>query len=404
MAVKAAQILHTINGFVVDRAQNIGPGDLTIDEEKVYEVGNFQSVGTVRGDADLSFTLESLDVSTEIEAVLTAEDPLTTAEGDEFDLRKHVPINVVSPFKQSGSSYNINSGILIPYLTLESASYSFGLTDNASQSFTLRGDNMQWVKGSPASQIFAITADGATYNLTNNALLYEEGADDLYVTGALAKNPVTKTYRRLNFGDDYTNTTTAITDVGTLFADGYTELHVVYGTATVLSYPQTVHADPAVKPAAVRGRDIDVYIGDVGGTAFTRWRSIQSADINWSVTLDADREFGNPNVVSQDYDVPDVSGSVTMRSRDSLELISKIQEITGVSNNIIGPHDSATLPIEIHISHPETGDRLKTFYIPDAKFSLPGNSVAAQSKVETAFNWTSEGGQLLIYAGERPTV
>jgi hypothetical protein len=402
MAIKSAQILHTVNGFVVDRAQNIGPGELTIDEEKIYEVGNFESVGTVRGAADLSFSLESLDVSTEIEAILTAEDPTTTVAGDEFDLREHVPVHVVSPFKQSGSSYAINSGILIPYLTLESASYSFGVEDNATQSFTLRGDNMQWVKGTPRSQEFAITADGATYTLAQTALLYEEGADNLYVTGAIACNPTTKAYRRLVFGDDYTNTTTSITDTGTLFADGFTELRVVYASAAAQSFLQSVHADSSVKPAAVRGRDIDVYLGTSAATpVFSRWRSVQSADINWSVTLDADREFGNANVVSQDYDVPEVTGSITMRSRDALELINKIQEVTGVTNDVIGPHDSATLPLEIQISHPETGVRLKTFYIPDAKFSLPGNSVAVQSKVESTFNWSSEGGGLLIYAGAR---
>jgi hypothetical protein len=403
VAVKSAQILHTIDGFVVDRAQNIGPADLTIDEEKIYEVGNFESVGTVRGEADLTFSIESLDVSTEIEAILTAEDPTATVNGDVFDLRQHVPINVISPFKRSGSSFDINSGILIPYLTLESATYSFGVSDNATQSFSLRGDNMQWVNGSPMSEEFTITAGtNQSYTLSETALLYEEGADDLYVTGATACNPTTKEYRRLNFGDDYTNTATTITTIDNLSTLGFTELKVVYGTAATQTYPQTVHADTAVKPGAVRGRDIDVYIGtDAATPVFSRWRGVQSADINWSVTLDTDREFGNPRVVSQDYDVPDVNGSVTMRSRDAADLIAKIKEVTGVTNDIIGPHDSATLPLEVHISHPETGARLKTFYVPDAKFSLPGNQVAVQSKIENTFNWTSESGGLLIYAGER---
>lgn len=403
MAVKAAQILHTVNGFVIDRAQNIGPGDLTIDEEKIYEVGNFQSVGTVRGDADLTFTIESLDVSTEIEALLTAEDPSATVAGDEFDLREHVPINAISPFKQSGSSFDINTGILVPYLTLESATYSFGVEDNATQTFSLRGDNMQWVNGSPMSQTFTVTPGASqAYTLDETALLYEESGDQLYVTGATAVNPTTKAYRRLNYGDDYTNTATTLTILDDLDAAGFDQIHVVYGTAAAQSYPQSVHADTSVKPGAVRGRDIDILLGtDAATPVFTRWRAVQSADINWSVTLDADREFGNPRVVSQDYDVPDVNGAVTMRARDAADLIAKIKEVTGVTNDVIGPGDSATLPMEVRISHPDTGARLKTFYVPDAKFSLPGNQPAVQSKIETTFNWTSESGELLIYAGAR---
>lgn len=403
MAVKSGQILHTANGYVIDRAQNIGPGQLSIDEEKIYEVGNFQSVATVRGNADLSFSIESLDVSTEMEAILVAEDPTAVNPGDEFDFRDHVPINIISPFKESGNSYNINSGILIPYLTLESVAYSFGIEDNATQTFNMRGDNMQWVSGSPMSEIFTITAGtGQSYNFAQTALLYEEQGNSYYATAAHACNPTTKAYKRLFIGDDYTNTSSAITTIDDLDGEGYTELHVIYGTAATQSYPQTVHQGTSVKPAAVRGRDIDIYLGDAAATpTFTRWRSVTAADINWSVTLDADREFGNANIIAQDYDVPEVSGTVTMRSRDAAELVAKLQEVTGVSNSIVGPYESATLPMEIRINDPESGDRLKTFYIPDVEFLPPGNQVAVQSKLETQFSWTSEGGQLYIYEGER---
>lgn len=334
---------------------------------------------------------------------MTAEDADSVVDGQEFDFRDHVPINVISPFKESGNSYDINSGILIPYLTMESAAYSFGIEDNASQTFSLRGDNMQWVIGSPMSEIFTITAGtNQSYNLEETALLYEEGGDDYYVTAAHAVNPTTKAYSRLFIGDDYTNTSSAITTLPDLDAQGYTELHVIYATAATKTYPQTVHQGTAVKPAAVRGRDIDIYLGDTAATPnFTRWRSVTAADINWSVTLDADREFGNANIIAQDYDVPEVTGSVTMRARDAAELVAKLQEVTGVTNNVVGPYESATLPMEIRINDPETGDRLKTFYIPDVEFLPPGNQVAVQSKLETQFSWTSEGGQLYIYNGER---
>ena len=119
MPVKSAQILTVPNGgYVIDRIQNVGPSDINLNEEKIYEVGNFNSVDTVRGRADLSFNLESLDVSTEIEAILTAVDPTSTSDGDEFDLKDHVPINIISPFKESGTSYDINAGVVIPFLII----------------------------------------------------------------------------------------------------------------------------------------------------------------------------------------------------------------------------------------------------------------------------------------------
>ena len=59
MAVKAGQFLHDAYGFIVDRIQTGGATTLNIPEEKVYEVGNFEAVATIRDTPDLSFGLES---------------------------------------------------------------------------------------------------------------------------------------------------------------------------------------------------------------------------------------------------------------------------------------------------------------------------------------------------------
>jgi hypothetical protein len=65
VAIKAGQIIHDAQGFVVDRIQTGGVSNLNIPEEKIYELGNFFTVATIRDIPDLSFDLESLDVSTE---------------------------------------------------------------------------------------------------------------------------------------------------------------------------------------------------------------------------------------------------------------------------------------------------------------------------------------------------
>lgn len=404
MAVKSGRIIHTVDGFVLDRIQTAGPGQVNVNEEKIYELGNFESVGTVRDNPDLSFSMDSLDVSVEAEALLTLEDPTAAVNGDVFSLNEHCPIDVISPWKSSGTAFTISHGVIVPFLTLESATYSFGIRDNATQNFGLRGDGLYVVQGSPRAQVFTVTAGAnQSYNFTNTALVYTESGDNLFAISATAKNTTTKTYKRLFFGDNYTNTSTAITVIDNLSSEGYNELHVTYNTATVDSYPQTVHQDASVKPAAVRGRDIDVYLGTSAATpTFTRWTGVQSADINWSVTLDADEEFGNSRYVSQDYDVPEVSGSVTMRARDAADLFAFIQATANTSQTVVGPLSSVALPMEIHINDPDTGSRLKTFYIPDARFTPPGINGQVQTKLEVEFAWTSDGGALSIYKGARP--
>ncbi len=68
-AVKAGQLIHAGNGVVIDRLQTVGPGDLGQNVEVVKEVGNFLNVATTRDTPNLSFDLESFDVSPEIEAL-----------------------------------------------------------------------------------------------------------------------------------------------------------------------------------------------------------------------------------------------------------------------------------------------------------------------------------------------
>lgn len=401
MAIKAGQILHDANGFVVDRIQTGGMGNLNIPEEKIYELGNYLTVATVRDIPDLTFDVESLDVSTELESIIT--DQVGLAAGGEIDFTDAKPLDVLSPFKSAQGAFNTIRGVVIPYLTLENVTYRMGNRQNATQQFSLRGDSVYYVPGSPYYQEYVVVAAGP-YTFTNTALPYNEGGDVLYALSVCYVN-VDGTSGRMFFGDDYTNTTTGftLTTAGLAKVVAGSQLRVVYGSLTSATYNQGVHQGVAVKPAAVRGKDIDVYIGDETATTFTRWTGIQSFEVSRRVNLDNDEEFGNAHYVSQDYDTADVTGSITVRPRDVTDLWNKIHEVSDVpSNEIVGPFTSTFLPVEVRISDPDTGAVVKTLYVPDARFQVPGVQGRVQQKLEVTFNFTSDGGSLLVYNGDRP--
>lgn len=406
MAIKSGQFLHDANGFVVDRIQSGGASSLNIPEEKIKELGNYKTVATVRDTPDLSFDVESYDMTTEIEAIICGKDPTATVANDEFDFMNSMPIDVISPFKADGA-YNIVKGIAIPYLTLESASYRFGVGENATQTFTFRGDSIYYVPGSPMYTELDLVG-GATPTLTyafgDTALPYSQGGETMYALSVQVKNATTYEYRRLVRGADYTDTDTDVTLNEDWTARGYTSVHIVWGTATEEDYPQTVHASASVKPAAIRAKDIDVYVQTNEATpTLVRWTGVQSFDVTRSVTLENDEEFGNYNFVDQSYDEADVSGSVTIKPRDLDDLWSKLRQIANVpEGEIIGAHSSIPLGIEIRVSNPDGGARLKTFYIEDARFTLPAISGAVETRQEVTLDWSSDGGTVLIYDGERP--
>lgn len=448
MAIKAGSILHDVNGYVIDRIQSGGPGNLNIPEEKIYELGNWNSVATVRDIPDLSFDLESYDMTTEFEAILINRDPSTFPHSDSvsngtngIDFANHVPIDVISPFKSRRNRFDIVKGLAVPYLTLERVSYRFGLRQNSMQSFTLRGDSIYYMPGSPYYHEEAYTSGnglvGDRIQLANTPVPYNDASGDtVYAVCVVLVNSATGAYKRLyhnNGGNDgYSDNgsgqvwVNSVSEYPQGTAEGqYNTIRIVYastdndgdnnlynpdadglGTNPVggTAGGNEIHQGVSVKPAAIRPKDIDVVLWpSVNGTPVeTRLTGVQSAEVNWSVTLEQDEEFGNSHYVTMDYDTPDVAGSVGIKAFDPADLWQKLAYVTGKPvDEIIGPDASEPLPMEIRINNPDdAGARLKTLYVPDARFQVPGMQGRVQTKLENTLSFTSDQGLLTVFNGE----
>lgn len=423
MAIKAGQILHDVNGFVIDRIQSAGPGNLNIPQEKIYELGNYNTVATIYDIPDLSFDLESFDMSTEFECVLVGEDPTTfssTPGANEIDFADAIPIDVISPFKSRKGQYDIVKGIAVPYLTLERLTYRFGLRQNAAQTFTLRGDSIYYIPGQPYYEEFTHTGAGP-YSLAHTALVYTDGSDTVHALCVTLVDSTTKAFKRCFFdgtasateGFYYDDTSGAVTLVAEAASTSdYDTVRITYGSATLGSYTQAgnnpsghkIHQGVSVKPAAVRPKDIDIYVSDGAATpTWTRLTGVQSVEVTRSVNLENDEEFGNSHYVSSEYDTADVSGSIGFKPTDPADLMQKLYRITkgGDDGEIIGPNLTTPIGVEIRVKHPDTGDTLKTLYIEDARFTVPGMQGRVQQKLETTLSFNSDGGNLLVYNGDR---
>lgn len=448
MSIRAGQILHAANrrGYVIDRIQTGGPGDLDIPTEKINELGNFRSVATVRDNPDLSFTLDMLNVGCEVERILTNRWDATDNGPFEFDVT--VPLDIISPWKSGQGVYTAVQGVAIPQLYLDSVSYGFGLDDNAGQTFTLSGDSIFYTPGTPelmerlgdgTKTVYAFEreeTEGAT-PVAVNALLYREGGINQYAlnvsvngerlvpdsgTPQTTEGTVT-TPAAFNGDGDYVQDATGIT-FATAPAAGAL-IRVVFAHAQASNW-EGVHDGVVVKPAAIRGKDIVVRAGhtdpaniplnEADYTLF-RWGDVQSVTIDWSVTLEEDMEFGNPRAVARDFsDVPEVTGNIEIKPISIAALFEKIRIITGLMTadgsrdaEVIGPGSSVAIPLEISLRNPASagttgaaaGEILKTFYIPDARFTLPGYEGAVETKMTNTLNFESDEGVLQVFEGAR---
>lgn len=420
MAIKAGQILHAMNQFIVDRIQTGGAGNLNIPQERVYELGNYRSVGIVRDVPDLTFTLDVLDVSTEVEALLCGADP-ASAEGDgggtmgtdgltgsNYPLAANATVDIISPFKSTQGAFNVVQGVAVPQLTLEQASYRYGLRANAGENFTLRGDSIYYIPGAPylikalgdgTKTVFPYEVGSPATPLT--ALLYNEQGHDLYALN-VSVNGI-----RMTRGADYDADDTAVTF--TVAPATGAKIRIVFGSITAgVSYSQAVHATQAVKPAAIRGKDIEVYVGTSGANPY-RWSDVQSVQVDWRVNLENDFEFGNPHAVARDFvDAPAVTGTIELKPITIAELFKKLHQMTGVpATDIVGPQSSVTLPLQIRLMNPDTGGTsaypagqvLKTLHVPDARFEIPGYEGRVGQKMVSQIRWESDSGVLNVFRG-----
>lgn len=514
MAIKGGQILHVSGGFVIDRIQTGGVTGINVNEDKIEELGNVESIGIVRDIPDLTFELESFDVTTELESILVGG-VNDEADGALFDLAENVPINVISPFKASGA-FTVDGGVVVPYLSLESLSYSFALGDPATLSATLRGDSVFYVPGSVFEEAFDGTGAQTVFVFTDGPAYPSVIGTDTHFALSVTVGGV-----RQKLGTDYTNDQDEVTFT-TAPVSGTGNVVVTYGSGVATTYLQTVHppagvasqgtltidtepttadtytidtkayvletsltdvdgnvfiggslaqcllnivsamnlsgtagvdyaasmtahptvnmgafsADDAIltakvtgedgdliattstfvagtnlfdgatlgtttpgvdgTPAAIRGRD--TYVSVDGGN---NWLGVQSANIDWSVSLERDEEFGNSQIVGQDFDTPDVSGSVTMKPSDVDALFAQIQAIAGLSGNAIAnaTEDPPEIDIEI-ITVDSDGNTTKTWIVPEAKFVVPQLQGSVGSKLESDFSFTSATGVLQVYKGD----
>jgi hypothetical protein len=407
MAIKAGSIITVGHGTtLIERLQSGGPGQLNIPKTKVYELGNYKAVATVRDTPELTFTLESFDVSTDTEALLCDVSP----ETDGIDLGTAIPLNIIQNFKPGkklANPFTAAKGVAIPYLTVESVSYKFGYKDNATETVTLKGDSIYYTAGPAYIDEFDGTGTaGQQVQLSHPAYAYGDGAK---LTRVLA---VTVGLNRLTEGPDFTLTYGAVTDGASPVtvhlvepvAVG-TKIRVTFHSPDPVTYPETIHTPATLKPAAIRGKDIKVYIGGYdpahpSASAANLWTGVQDVSVDWRVTQEVENELGNANAVSRDFDTPTCSGSIGILPRDVADLFRKIRLITGVTDltKAVGPDVAVPLPLDIVITDPETGGTtLKRLHVDDARFSVPGYSPRVEQNVTMSLEWESDEGGLTVF-------
>lgn len=378
------------------------------------DVGRQVIIHDVNDGPDFVTTIASVTSGTEVELddVAPASDTGLTMEIVEngYDLAKSVPVDFASQFKAGLSAADptlVTASVAVPFVYLEQMSYRFGLRDNASQAASFRGDSIFYNPGACFVQTAAGTNTPGQTVVTANAAYEVAQGDERRVLA------VTVGSKRLSFGIDYSESYgavsngAAVTTITLVNAVPTTEtVRLIYSSPATLQYDQSVHPSAVVKPAAIKGRDIEIYIGgydpnDIAGSQANKVGSVQAVTTDWRVTIDKDEEFGNYYTVGQDFaDVPVVNGTIDFKPVDPQAFIALVQKVSNVvdSKKVVGTATSTALALDIVIKNPNDGGRtLKRLHVPDARFTPPGYSARVNTKQVVTLNYESDEGVLLAY-------
>lgn len=401
MSVHAGSILTLGGNSVIDRIQSAGLGDVRLPIETIREVGNRTVVDKVPGEADFTFTLESLNTSTELMAFLTgawgagsasAQAPGSEdAEGTEYDWLDCKFVNIASPWKDpsTGSAGVVEAGHLVPGYYPTRLRYRFGVTDNATQEVELAGGSFFYGKFTPVEEQAEGTGAKTEFTTTENTIKYRKGGS----TGTEFRNVFGVIVDGTLFTEDIDyevsggNGSPATITFTEAPAEG-ADVRYCYFTDEEHAYPQTVHASSVVLPGAVRGRNIHVYVDEqkIGG--------IQTVEMEATVDGEVERQLGTEEILGRVVNGTDCTGTLTIRSRDADAFFKVLTQVTEVSEEeVYGFFNENTVLLEIKIENPkQPGKLLKEIRITDAKFQPPGTPARVNAATDFAVNFESVNG------------
>lgn len=408
MSVHAGTILTIGGNNVIDRLQSAGLGDVRVPIETIREVGNELVVDKVPGEADFTFTMESLDVSTDLMAFLTGKvgavasgSPPGSADidGTAYLWEDCQIVNIPSPWKDptTGSGGVIEAGHLVPGYYPTRMRYRFGATENSTQEVDLSGGSFYYAAQAPVEEFPVGDGADTTFVTTDVVIGHRKGggasSDIRYVFGVIVGEKL------MIEGTDYTvtggdiDTPAVVTITFAVAPANGAQIRFAYFTSVAKAYAQPTHASAVIKPGAVRGRNIRVFLGSGGSRA--RVNGSQAFELEATVESTVERELGTDEIVGRTINGTDTTGTLTVRSRDADAFIALLGKVTGYAlDEVFGYfNEGYTIPLTVQIVNPKNPSQvIKTLVVDDAKFQPPGTPARVNTPTDFAIRFDSQNG------------
>lgn len=417
MSIHAGAIITAAGKTTLQRVQSAGLGNVTIPIDTIREVGNELIVDQVVQEPDFTFSIDSFDVSCDLEAILQGKQSPGPASGAAFpdpdgtEYKWDAPARcttIVSPWKDltQGSAGTVSGGHLVPAYICSRIQYQFGVTANAQQTAELRGGSFYYGLFAPEEESFVGNGSQAAFASTDPAVHSRiggvSGTSFRSVFGVMIDGvPQIEGVDFTVSGGAAAPGSTATVTFTTAPANG-ADVRFAYFTSTAKTYPPTVNRSAVVEPGAVRGRNICVSIASGGSSTFQKVASVQTAQLSATKDIQVERELCNDDPVGYTVTGTNATGNFVARSRDAVAFFDIIRKMTGidVDDEIVSWLNQNPVQLKIEIQNPKNPAAiLKTLYVPDAIFNVPGTPARVNTVTDFQFDFNSQKGTYSAFKG-----
>ncbi len=385
----ALKLVGPVDSGFAARIQRVNI-DNTLTTTDIDELGNPLHAGTVMDIPAVTLTVSAMDVSIKLFAILTGTNAaaypaagVDIGQLGEIDAILYVKDAVTATYARTGHAKR---------LQIRDFTFTYSVDGEATEEYTAVGSEKRWFKYDVVVDRFVTGT--TSFTLTQTPIQLKNGnyalsviLDGEYleeVTGA----PTTGQYRV----------------VGTALTTGDTRANQVLAVYHANAGGTWTNVSDATIPAAIRGRDVDVFIGANG------IQRVQTVTINGNMRPEPVRELGNRVIVGYQRQVPTVEGTIAVLDTDN-ELIELLTtgaiNTSGVVEYAVGENPCTISGVALEIQLVDPCDTtvpltvLKTVYIPS--ITVVGDTFASNvnGNATQSFNFRSTDAQCIVYSGLR---
>ena len=376
--------------YLVARAQRFNV-DTNLPTTVIDELGNPKHAGTINDIPEVTATLQIMDVSHKLFAVLTGNDPgaYPSSGVDISDLNEVDLIVVVRDENIADYAKTMH----LRRCRVQSFNWSYSVTGEATEEYTFGGTERRWFRASSDVVVDTFGA-GSSHTLSQTPIQLKNGN---YLISFIQDGEYLKEVASTSDDDEYSVSGTTVSP-----HTATTNYAVAVYQAAPSGNNWSDVSDDSI-PVAIRGKNIPVYIG------VNQIERVQSVTIRGDLRTDRIEEMGNPNVVGYIAQVPTVTGDLQVLDTDhQLVALLTTGSMTSTDTEFeLCEYTASGLYLEIRLQDPTDGcgyataNTVKTVYIPEIKITGDTHTSQVGNSVTLTFNWESATGECYVYSGLR---